>query len=151
MNTVPPDDARKLTSSLCMLASPIDGEILAAVHAIKRLLTKNGLGFDDLAPSVATVASDAAAHHDEPDDPKAWRRAMYPERSGPPERAEITKEHQRLALRLFHSATGWNAKEREFLLSMAERRSSLTSGQAEWLHDLERKARRQRTEREMAA
>lgn len=140
MTALPPEDHRKLVGILGRLASDADGERAAAGILATQLISRHGVGWADLlAP---------AAFSNNPADPKAHRRAMYPDRAGPPVRAKPTREHQRIALRLLWSATEWSERETEFLSSMTERRDKLTDRQSAWLHDLEGKARRQRARRD---
>jgi hypothetical protein len=141
------DTARRLRGALALLLqSDSDGERLAAVNAILTLLAKAGMGVADLVPEPVGASPPEPMHAD----PKAWRRAMYPEHGGAPGRAALTAEHQRLALTLLHSATPWSDKDRSFLESMARQRGKPSSPQADWLRDLQSKARRCRAERERA-
>lgn len=140
MSALPSDDRRKLVGILGRLGSDAEGERAAAGLLATQLLARHGMGWADLFAPVAFTNNLA--------NPKAARRAMYPDRAGSPERGEITREHQRTALRLLWSATEWSERETEFLSSMTERRDQSTDRQSAWLRDLEGKARRQRARRE---
>lgn len=140
MSALPPDDHRKLVAILGRLASDAEGERAAAALLATQLLARHGMGWADLFAPVTFTSSFT--------DPKAERRAMYPGRAGPPVRAELTREHQRLASRLLWSAIEWSEREAEFLSSMTERRDHPTDRQSAWLRDLEGKARRHRARRD---
>lgn len=133
-------DLDRLVGVLGMLGSDHDGERAAAGLKAHNMLAKRGLTWRGL---LAPVDSNPVA-----DNPKASRRAMYPERGEPPERTELTADHQRRALMLLHSATPWSAKDRGFLESMSRQRGKPSQPQADWLADLATKARRHRAERE---
>ena len=136
------NDARRMRGVLSRLLSDSDGERLAAVDALLRLCGKAGMSVVDLAPEPAQEAVEVPA------DPKAERRAMHPDFSGPFERMRVTGEHQRTALRLLWSLTKWADYERKFLADLSERRNAPTPKQAAWLRNLEVKARRQRERRD---
>ena len=145
MSVLPPDEARRLKGVLARLLSDHDGERLAAVNALLRLLGKNGVPVVDLVPREGSGDPQiAACWH-----PKAERRAIYPERAGPPAHAPLTRPHQRLARGLLWSATQWTDREGDFLASVMEQ-SSITDRQDAWLDSLKVKADRQRARRESA-
>jgi hypothetical protein len=117
-------DARRLRSSLALLASDKDGERLAALNAVGRLLDKGGLSYADLAPA----------------EPKALRRAMFPDRGGPPEPVRPMRNHQRAAWLLLSSSYPWDAWQRGFLSDIRHLVSPLSPKQEAKLREFRRLA-----------
>lgn len=130
MTTLDPNDARRLRSSLALLASSSDGEKLAAVAAAQRILDKAGMGFADLAPDAKPVPiADMSRRHDNSD----WRPAR-------PEPASLLRPHQRDSFLLSGCGYPWNDWETDFLRDMRERAGSLSERQEDRLRSLKRKA-----------
>lgn len=146
MSAPPPDDARRLRGVLSRLLSDHDGERLAAVNALLALLGRNGIPIVDLVPREGSADPTIAACWG----PKAARRAMYPERGGPPAAVPLTRQHQRVARGLLWSATLWSSREQDFLSKMAGQWDIPTDRQLNWMESLRAKAERQRACRESA-
>lgn len=115
MGTLEPREARRLASSLEMMSSPSDGEKLAAVAAVSRILDKCGMRFRDLAPparvEAATPPSPWGGH-----DVNPWR---------PKPRAHeinLATQHQLLAFSLLQTGHRWTDWERNFLTNMKTRK-----------------------------
>jgi hypothetical protein len=122
MSALDPNTARRLKSALALLASPSEGEKLAAVQAVERLLDKVGLDFSDLAPAPAGLAA----------------RRMPPSDYTP----GIYRVHQVRAHALLQSGHAWTPWEAEFLHSMTYKSGSVSRGQLDKLFELERDAER---------
>lgn len=134
MSALDPAEVRRLGSSLALLASPIDGEVLAAVGAAKRILEKNGLGFGDLA--VRTMLVPPRREQASP-----WRPAHKPFEGEP------MRVHQQQARRCLCSRFGsWKPHERKFLEQMAEQTRKPSEAQCEWLEGLVDRIARQARE-----
>lgn len=108
MGALLPADNRRLQASLARLASDHDGEVLAAVGAIKRILSKADLGFTDLAVPVPLP----------PPEP-SWspEPARGPRRR--PGEVDLGKRHQVVARALLGTDYRWSDWARGFLHSMA--------------------------------
>jgi hypothetical protein len=120
MTALDPGEIRRLTACLSRLASPHDGEIIAAAKAAERILDKMGLRFGDL-----TIA--AALPPPEPR-PRHTRR----------ERCRPTRQaHQQRAYILLHCGFAWSDWEREFLYSINGWATKLSEKQATRLRELE--------------
>jgi hypothetical protein len=124
MTLVNPDDARRLRSCLALLASDNEGERLAALNAVGRLLDKSGMTFVDLAPA----------------GPKALRRTMYPEPGGPPSPVRPLCDHQRTAWLLLASSYPWDGWQRKFLTDMRRAPSPISPKQEAKLRECRRLA-----------
>ena len=132
MTVLDPAEARRLSSSLALLASPIDGEVLAAAGAAKRILEKKGLGFGDLA--VRTMLA-----------PPSPRSTPPPPRSY---ETRALREHQRRAKGFAACGFKWNDWERDFLASIAAWDGSLTGKQRSRLDQLAAKVEAWRSTQE---
>lgn len=115
MTCLDPTDARRLRASLAMLASPSDGEKLAAVAAAQRLLDKAGMAFSDLVPAPSAAKAN-------PPKSSAWE-------SCPPKPARVLREHQRVALRMSGHPLRWSTWEQDFLDSIAAWSAPLSARQ----------------------
>lgn len=133
MTTLNARDVRRLRSSLAMLTSDSDGEKLAAVGAVQRLLDKVGIALPDLVDGLAS-------RHE---DPKARRRAMHTGTAGPPVSASLVAKHQRTARVLRCSQCDWTEFERSVLNTLSEQRT-ISEKQQAILVQCEKKARRYR-------
>lgn len=136
MSALDPAAARRLKGALGLLTSDKDGEKLAAVDAVVRILGNAGLSVADLIPPAAATAERSST--------PAW---------GPRERpgeVNLLREHQRRAWLLQVSGFAWNDWERRFLASMAAWASPISAKQASHLRDLETAAAAWRASREAA-
>lgn len=93
MSSLAPADMRRLKSTFALFGSDKNGEVIAAISAAKRLLTKAGLGFGNL-----TIEQALPSLRPEPA-PNAWQP-----RQAPP-RAEVLRPHHRQASMLLLSVT----------------------------------------------
>lgn len=113
MSILDPAETRRLTSTLALLASPVDGEVLAAAGAAKRILAKRGLGFTDLA--VRQMLPPPSSHRSD----------------------EPVRQHQQQARRCLSSPhASWKPHESKFLQQMAEQLRKPTQPQQDWLDGL---------------
>lgn len=119
MSALPPGDRRRLAASLALLASPIDGEVVAAARAVKRVLDKHGL---DMASLTMPLVSFEPLAADEGVGPVRDRRAQE-------------RDHQRLAHVLLRTGRAWSTWERGFLESMS-RQVMASAGQRDKLEEL---------------
>ena len=136
MRVLDPTGDRRLKASLARLASNHDGEVIAAVAAIGRILGKAGLGFSDL--GVAPALAPQSQSTPPPSNP--WRpRARRFE-------TEPLRAHQQHARRcLGSSLVAWKPHERRFLEQMAEQLRKPSEAQNAWLEGLvDRLARKAR-------
>jgi hypothetical protein len=136
MSALDPAAARRLKGALGLFTSDKDGEKLAAVDAVVRILGNAGLTVADLVPA----AADSPAQSTSP----AW---------GPrkrPGEVKLLREHQRRAWLLQVSGFAWNDWERRFLASIAGWNSPISAKQAAHLRDLEAAAAAWRASREAA-
>lgn len=144
MTALSPLEHARLVKVLGLLGSAHAGERAAAGLKAHNLLAERGLVWRDVVRPATAASAD-------PDNPKAARRAMYPERSGPPEPVELLSEHQREAWLLLASGFPWDDWKRTFLGSIRARRESLTHSQKEKLRECRRMTTAWRAERERAA
>lgn len=144
MSALDPRDADKLVKLLGMLGSDHAGERAAAGLKAHSLIAGAGLDWRDLIAVAAT--SEPVCN-----DPKAARRAMYPGRGGPPQRAELLRDHQRDAWLLLASGFRWDDWKRGFLNSIRQCPDPLSQPQKNKLRECRRAADDWRAEREMAA
>lgn len=100
-----------------MLASPVDGEALAACRALGRQLQREKLSFNDMADLLGAPARASSNSH-----------RAYQER-----KPEIRPEVRDLIAR---GESAWRPREWEFLQSLAKWRGDFTEKQAKWLADL---------------
>ena len=107
MSALDQAEARRLQGVLARLASPHDGEVVAAAAAAARILGKAGMGFGDLVPQPVCTPS-----------PPPYRP-----------RADLTRHHQRRAMAMLLASVPWDTWERGFLESIRTRRAELTDGQ----------------------
>lgn len=121
MSLLDPTETRRLKSSLALLASPVDGEVLAAAAAAKRILGKKGLGFTDLGVRPAITAPQ---HDASPFSHKSYANAA----------SSIHQQHARRCLN--SSLVDWKPHERRFLAQMAEWRRQPSEAQQAWLDGL---------------
>jgi len=140
MSALPPADHRRLKSSLALLASPSDGEVLAAVAAVGRILGAAGLAYPDLANGLTELGSVGW-------NSKAARRAMYPERAGPPSAARLLRQHQREAGMLLQSPYPWDDWQSRFLQDLLNWHSPISDRQQEKLRECRRLAETSRGSR----
>ena len=135
MSYMDPAEARRLKSSLALLASPVDGEVLAAVGAAKRILEKNGLGFGDL--GVRTMLPPPSAREES----NPWGPSPRPFAGAP------ARLHQQQARRCLCSRFGaWKPHERKFLEQMAIQLRKPSEAQRDWLEGLVDRIARQSRE-----
>lgn len=125
MIALDPNDARRLKSALAMLASPSDGERLAAVDAVERLLDKAGLDFSDLAPE----PHDAVRLSGRRQPPADYVRGLY-------------RLHQITAHQLLRSGHPWTEWEAAFLQGLAWQVAAPSPSQRDKLRELEAVAER---------
>ena len=116
MTVLAPADHRRLKSTLTLLGSDKDGEVLAAVAAAKRILAKVALGFADL-----DVTQQLPPPRPAPE-PSPWSSSQAGPRSS-------LLQHQRTAALLLSAGHPWDEWKRQFLISIRSRVKPLTSGQ----------------------
>jgi hypothetical protein len=138
MSALDPANTRRLKSSLALLGSPHDGEVVAAARGVGRILAKAGLGFADLCPLT-------------PAQPKPIRPDTSDWQPFRPKPAPLLREHQRKAKLLSVCRFEWNDWERKFLASIAAWDSPLSAKQAQQLRELEMVAAAWRATRKNAA
>jgi hypothetical protein len=136
MTALDPSAMRRLKGALGLFTSDKDGEKLAAVDAVVRIMGNAGLSVADLAPPAAEPAK------------------VQPNPSWGPRRrrgeVKLLREHQRRAWLLQISGFAWNDWERGFLASMAAWDSPISAKQAAHLRDLDTAAAAWRASREAA-
>lgn len=121
MSALLPAEARKLTASLAMLASNHDGEVIAAVGAVGRILGKAGLGFSDL--GVVQALPPSSPLRPPPAKPRSYE-------------TRVLREHQRHARGFAACGFKWNDWERDFLASIASWDGALSDKQRSRLDQL---------------
>jgi hypothetical protein len=136
MSALDPAAFRRLRGAFALFTSDKDGEKLAAVEAVVRILGNAGLTVADLVPAAAEPAERSTT--------PAW---------GPrkrPGEVKMLREHQRRAWLLQVSGFAWNDWERRFLASMVGWNSPISAKQSSHLRDLETAAAAWRASREAA-
>jgi hypothetical protein len=114
MGALTPADQRRLQGSLARLASPHEGEIIAAVAAVRRILDKVGARFSDLELPTAPMA---------------------------PSRCEHARPcHCQRAEELLNGSYEWSEWAVQFLEGIAAWRAPLSERQAAILAELEHEA-----------
>ena len=107
MSALDPATARRLHSALALVSSPNDGEKLAAVAAVERLLARNNLTFSDLVAGAEPIAPAPVSRAERCRPPKPW--------------AMNETDHMRLAKELLQVWPGWSRADRDFLRRQANR------------------------------
>jgi hypothetical protein len=106
----------QLRKCMLRLSSDHDGEVVAAAHAIARLLKSNRLDWHDLAQALCLPLPAVCPCNDDRD----WRDLL----------AFCASRMNQLS-----------SREKEFLRSIAKRRSDLTDRQHDWLESIAAKLR----------
>lgn len=114
MGALTPADQRRLQGSLARLASPHEGEIIAAVAAVQRILNKVGARFSDLELPAAPMPSSRREH--------------------------ARPCHRQRAEALLNGSYEWSVWAVQFLEGIAVWRAPLSERQAAMLAELEHEA-----------
>jgi hypothetical protein len=142
--------ADKLRKLICLLSSDNDGEVLGAVHAIRRTLGAEGLDLHALADGINGGSGGNKA--DGADYTVAWNAGYSAGRAAAEREAPRREEPRReepswhdIACLCNEHADRFSDREREFVGDMVRRTvhgGTLTERQANWLRDIYTKVRR---------